>query len=77
MFIRLKKLPVPILPTFVGALTLSNVYGGLGYTWFRFFVMGVATIVVLCYLLKINIIGKWLIAGMYLKNFFSAAYIRS
>lgn len=53
MFIRLKKLPVPILPTFVGALTLSNVYGGLGYTWLRFFVMGVATIVVLCYLLKI------------------------
>ncbi len=53
MFMRLKKLPVPVLPTFVGALTLSNVYGGLGYTWFRFFMMGLATIVILVYLLKI------------------------
>lgn len=50
---RLKKLPVPVLPTFVGTLTLSNVYGGLGYTWFRYLAMAAATVVILCYLGKI------------------------
>ena len=53
MFERLKKLPVPVLPTFVGALTLSNVYGGMGYTWFRYLVMAIATVVVICYIVKI------------------------
>lgn len=53
MFERLKKLPVPVLPTFVGALTLSNVYGGMGYTWFRYTMMAVATVVVLIYIVKI------------------------
>ena len=53
MFERLKKLPVPVLPTFVGALTLSNVYGGMGYTWFRYTMMAVATVVVLTYIVKI------------------------
>ncbi len=50
---KLKKFPVPVLPTFVGALTLSNVYGGLGYTWFRYLVMIIATIVIVIYILKI------------------------
>ena len=50
---RLKKMPVPVLPTFVGALTLSNVYGGMGYTWFRYLVMAAATIVIICYIVKI------------------------
>ncbi len=36
---RLKKLPVPVLPAFVGTLTLGNVYGGMGYTWFRVLIM--------------------------------------
>ena len=50
---RLEKMPVPVLPTFVGAMTLSNVYGGMGYTWFRYLIMCIATIVVIAYILKI------------------------
>jgi len=55
MIERLKKFPVPVLPTFVGALTLSNVYGGMGYTWLRYTVMAIATIVILCYIVKIAV----------------------
>ena len=29
MIKRLEKMPVPVLPTFVGLLTLSNVYGAI------------------------------------------------
>ena len=50
---RLEKLPVPILPTFVGALTLSNVYAGFGYSWLRHFMMWTALIVMVCYIVKI------------------------
>lgn len=50
---RLKRMPVAVLPTFVGALTLSNVYGGMGYTWLRYVVMVCATIVIISYLVKI------------------------
>ena len=32
---KIKNLPVPILPTMVGASTLANVYSGMGYTWIR------------------------------------------
>ena len=32
---KVKNLPVPILPTMVGAFTLSNIYSGMGYTWVR------------------------------------------
>jgi len=50
---RLEKMPVPVLPTFVGALTLSNVYSGMGYPWVRHITMWVATIVLLLYFVKI------------------------
>lgn len=50
---RLKNMPVPVLPTFVGALTLSNVYSGMGYIWVRHLTMWAATIVLLVYLVKI------------------------
>lgn len=50
---RLERMPVPILPTFVGALTLSNVYSGMGYTWIRHITMWAATVVILLYLVKI------------------------
>ncbi len=50
---RLKKLPVPVLPAFVGTLTLGNVYGGMGYTWFRTLIMICATVIVLSYIFKI------------------------
>lgn len=53
MLKRLEKMPVAVLPTFVGFLTLSNVYGGMGYTWFRYLVMTAATIIVLVYIVKI------------------------
>lgn len=50
---RLEKMPVPVLPTFVGALTLSNVYSGMGYPWIRHIFMWTATIIILLYLVKI------------------------
>lgn len=49
---RLEKMPVPVLPTFVGALTLSNVLSGMGYTWIRHMTMWAATIIILLYLVK-------------------------
>lgn len=50
---RLEKMPVPVLPTFVGALTLSNVYSGMGYTWVRHLTMWAATVIILLYVIKI------------------------
>ncbi len=50
---RLERMPVPVLPTFVGALTLSNVYSGMGYPWVRHLTMWAATIVLLLYIVKI------------------------
>lgn len=50
---RLERIPVPVLPTFVGALTLSNVYSGMGYTWVRHLTMWAATIVLLLYIVKL------------------------
>ena len=50
---RLEKMPVPVLPTFVGALTLSNVLSGMGYPWVRHLTMWVATIILLLYIVKI------------------------
>ena len=50
---RLEKMPVPVLPTFVGALTLANVYSGMGYPWIRHITMWVATIVLVLYFVKI------------------------
>ncbi len=53
MLERIEKMPVPVLPTFVGALTLSNVYSGMGYAWVRHLTMWVAAIVLLVYIVKI------------------------
>lgn len=53
MLERLERMPVPVLPTFVGALTLSNVYAGLGYSWVRHITMWAATIILLLYIVKI------------------------
>lgn len=55
---RLKRMPVPVLPTFVGALTLSNVYAGMGYTWVRHLTMWAATIILLLYIVKILMYPK-------------------
>lgn len=53
MIERLERLPVPVLPTMVGALTLSNVYAGMGYAWIRHMTMWAATIILLLYIVKI------------------------
>lgn len=50
---KLKGMPVAILPTMVGAATLSNVYLTLGYTWIRHIIMISATVVLLCYIGKL------------------------
>ena len=50
---RLERMPVPVLPTFVGALTLSNVYNGMGFPWVRHLTMWAGTIVLLLYIVKI------------------------
>lgn len=50
---RLNNLPVAVLPTMVGAATLSNMYAPLGFTWIRHLTMWAAAIVVIAYLMKI------------------------
>lgn len=50
---RLERMPVPVLPTFVGALTLGNVYSGMGYTWVRHLTMWTATVILLLYIVKL------------------------
>lgn len=52
-FQKLENMPVPILPTMVGAATLSNVYLTLGYTWIRHLTMISSAIILICYLVKI------------------------
>lgn len=53
MLERLQRLPVPVLPTLVGALTLSNVYNSMGYPWVRHLTMWVATVILALYIIKI------------------------
>ena len=50
---RLERMPVPVLPTFVGALTLGNVYSGMGYPWIRHLTMWTATVILLLYVVKL------------------------
>ena len=55
---RLEKIPVPAVATFLSLLTLSNVYGGLGFVWFRYLCMACGTVFIICYLLKIIMFPK-------------------
>lgn len=50
---KIENLPVPLLPTMVGAATLSNIYSSLGYTWVRHLTMWIATCILIVYLVKI------------------------
>ena len=50
---RLERMPVPVLPTFVGALTLGNVYSGMGYPWILHLTMWAAAVIILLYIVKI------------------------
>ena len=48
-----KNIPVALLPTIVGAATLSNIYLTLGYTWIRHITMILAAIILISYIVKI------------------------
>lgn len=50
---KFKDIPVAILPTMVGAATLSNVYQTLGYDWIKHITIWIAAIILLAYLIKI------------------------
>lgn len=50
---RLERMPVAVLPTFVGALTLGNVYAGMGYPAVRYMTMFGAALIWLLYAVRI------------------------
>ena len=50
---RIKNIPVPLLPTMVGAMTLSNAYAGIGYTFIRHLTMIAGLCVLGIYCVKI------------------------
>lgn len=50
---KIREFPVPLLPTMVGVLTLSNVYNGMGYTWVRHLSMWLVGLLWVLYLVKI------------------------
>ncbi len=50
---KLKTIPVPLLPTMVGACTLGNVYQGLGFDWVRNILFWTAIVVVISYIAKV------------------------
>lgn len=55
---RLERMPVPVIPTMLAVLTVSNVYAGMGYSWIRHISMIAVTIVMLCYVAKIVMFPK-------------------
>ena len=55
---KIENLPVPILPTMVGALTLSTVYSNMGYTWVRHITSWVSVIVLVSYIIKMIVYPK-------------------
>ncbi len=82
-----KRLPVPILATTTGFLTLSNVYGGLGFTGVRHFSMAIGALVLILYFVKMALYPKMieeeydqvvpssLYAGMTMALFIIANYL--
>lgn len=50
---KLAGMPIAVIPTMVGAATLSNMWAPLGFTWIRHLTMWVAALVLICYLGKI------------------------
>ncbi len=59
---RFKQLPQPVIAVTLASLTLSNVYGGLGFTWLQTLIMVCGTIMVLLYLVKIAFFPKTFLA---------------
>ena len=84
---RLKDMPVPVLPTFVGAMTLSNIYAGLGFAWVRHITMFVGFIVIFAYIAKIvffrdvclneykNVVPCSLYAGFFMMMMILGSYL--
>ena len=52
MIERIKRLPVQAVATCLSALTMANVYGGLGFVWVRWLVMACGSLLILTYILK-------------------------
>ncbi|MDO4619359.1 MAG: TDT family transporter [Lachnospiraceae bacterium] len=50
---KLNLIPVPLLPTMVGACTLGNVYMGFGFTWLRNLIFVLAAVLVVFYIGKL------------------------
>lgn len=61
---RLKNMPIAIVPTMLGAATLSNVYQSMGYDWVRHLTMWASAIVLICYIGKI-ILYPSVVSGEY------------
>lgn len=55
---RIENIPVPILPTLVGAATLSNVFSGMDYPFIRNLTMIVSNIILIFYIVKMLIYPK-------------------
>ena len=58
MIERIERLPIPAVATCLSALTMANVYGGLGFIWVRWFVMGCGSLLILTYITKILLYRK-------------------
>ncbi len=70
---KLKTIPVPLLPTMVGACTLGNVYMGLGFTWVRNIAFALAFCLVIAYIAK-AIANPDVICDEYDKTIFCSLY---
>lgn len=57
-FQKLENLPVPILPTMVGASTLGTVYANLGFTWIKHITMFSVSVIMIVYSIKIFVHNK-------------------
>ena len=55
---KIQNMPVPILPTMVGAATLSNVYSNMGYSWIRHLTMWTAALILIAYIIKVAMYPK-------------------
>lgn len=55
---RLENMPVPVLPTMVGAITLANYMQGLGFEWVRHLTVWASIAVWLCYVGKMILFPK-------------------
>lgn len=55
---KLENLPVPVLPTMVGAATLGTVYANLGFTWIKHITIFAVAVILISYTGKIFVHNK-------------------